>query len=72
MSNNYYSNFAIIISYITYRLFEHGCVYRRELNLDAKKICRYIANIRMMLAEKRIYDIENERYILFHIKDDSF
>lgn len=68
--NCYISNMAVLISNMCFKLFMDGCVYLNDYDISKEKFCRYIANIRFMLAEFQIYyceisyDALNNRYIL--------
>jgi len=59
MSKNcYISNMAVWNLYIFYKLMTYGYINISELDLSKDKSKRYMANIRYMLDEFHIYDIE--------------
>ena len=65
MSKNcYISNMAVSNLYIFYKLMTYGYIDINELDLSKDKSIRYISNIRYMLDEFHIYDIE-----IFYNKD---
>lgn len=65
MSKNcYISNMAVSNLYIFYKLMTYGYIDINELYLSKDKSIRYISNIRYMLDEFHIYDIE-----IFYNKD---